>query len=74
MVPTERERAHLRQIGEIKSRAHAAAMAEHLALPRAQRLARSMALMKRFFRSAPRDEHAPTRFYDRARRLGLYRP
>jgi hypothetical protein len=74
MAVTEREREHFRRLGEEKARSHAAAAAEHLALSMDERLARSLVLMRQFLRSAqPRDDD-PSPFYDRARRLGLYRP
>lgn len=71
---SDREREHLRRIGELKARSHADALAEHLALPLAERLARSVALMRRFLASTPPREDDPSPFYERAKRLGLYRP
>ena len=74
MAVSERERDHLRRLGEIKARGHAEAAAAHLALPIPERLARSFALMQRFVGVAHRRDDDPVSFYDRARRLGLYRP
>ncbi len=71
---SDAEREHLRLIGELKARAHAEALAEHLALPLDARLARSVALMRRFLATTPPRADDPSPFYDRARRQGLYRP
>lgn len=71
---SDREREHLRRLGRFKERAHAEATAAHLALPRAERLARSIALMRRFLGSARPVPGDPSPFYDRARRLGHYHP
>ena len=64
----------MRRLGEAKAASHAAAHAAHLALSQEERLARSVALMRRYIASAPPRHDDPTPFYDRARRLGLYRP
>jgi hypothetical protein len=73
MAVSGRERDHMRRLGEFKARGHAEAAAAHLALPRAERLARSIALMQRFLGSARQRDDTPAPFYERARRLGLYR-
>ena len=64
----------MERIGAYESQAHARAQAEHLALPLAERLARSRTLYENH-RAAlrPRDDD-PSPFYARARSLGLYRP
>jgi hypothetical protein len=74
MPVSQREREHMRRLGALKAREHAAATAAHLALSPAERLARSLALMRRFLATARPRPDAPTPLYDRARRLGLYRP
>ena len=64
----------MKRIGAYESQAHADAQAEHLALPLAERLARSWALYESHRASLRRRDDDPTPFYARARRLGLYRP
>jgi hypothetical protein len=71
---SDREREHMRRLGELKARSHAAAAAAHRSLPPAERLARSIALMRRFLGSARHRVDDPSPFYERARRLGHYRP
>ena len=71
---SDREREHMRRLGEYKSQGHGAATAAHLALSREDRLARSVALMRRFFSLPRQRQDDPTPLFDRARRLGLYRP
>lgn len=71
---SEQERDYMRRLGAFQAQGHAEALAAHLALPPAERLARSIALMRRFMASARPRNDDPTPFYDRARRLGLYRP
>jgi hypothetical protein len=73
-VASERDKQYLAHLGELKAQTHASAAAAHRALPLDERLARSMALMRRFLptvRAVPDD---PSRFYEIARRLGHYRP
>jgi hypothetical protein len=76
MRVSERDREYMRRLGEAEAEAHAERLAEHLALDVAERLRRSMALARRFWRTAnvASRHDDPTAFYDRARRLGLYRP
>ena len=74
MTVSERERDHLRRLGSYKAESHGAALSAHLALSPAERLARSVALMRRFFSTTARGHDDPSPFFDRARRLGLYRP
>ncbi len=74
MAVSERDRDYMRRLGELKARAHADALAAHLALPLAERLAKSVALMNRFLSTTGPRHDDPSPFYDRARRLGLYRP
>ena len=71
---SERERDYLRRLGAHKAQAHAVATASHLALSLAERLVRSMSLMLQFRASASVGPDDPSPFYERARRLGLYRP
>lgn len=74
MSVTQRERDYMRRIGEIKAARHEAARAEHLALPGAERLARSWNLYVAYRGSLPPHDEGPVEFYERARALGLYRP
>jgi hypothetical protein len=62
------------RIGAWKAESHAAALAHHLALPLAERLARSWALYEAHRESLTEREDDPSPFYARARALGLYRP
>ena len=73
MAVSDRDREVFRKLGEAKAQAHRDALAEHLALPIEERLARSWALYLRYRDSAapPRDDD-PSPFYERARALGLY--
>lgn len=71
---SERDRDYMRRLGDFQAQGHADALAAHLALPPSQRLARSIALMRQFIASTPARNDDPSAFYDRARRLGLYRP
>lgn len=75
MRVSDRDREYMRRLGEAEAEAHDQRLAEHLALDLAGRLRRSMALARQFWRSANHDKRHddPTPFYDRARRLGLYR-
>lgn len=74
MAVSDHDRDHLRRLGEAKARSHAEVTAAHMARSAAERLAASVALMQRHLPTTrPRDDD-PTPFYDRARRLGLYRP
>ncbi len=74
MPVSSRDRAYMERIGAYESQAHADAQAEHLALPLAERLARSWALYESHRSSLRRRDDDPTPFYARARSLGLYRP
>lgn len=71
---SDRDRDYMRRLGEFQAQGHAAALAAHLALPPSERLARSVALMRQFIASVPARNDDPTPFYERARRLGHYRP
>jgi hypothetical protein len=74
MPVTDRERDHMRRIGEIKAALREDERAAHLALSVADRLARSWALYLAYRESLrPRDDDPPS-LYERARALGLYRP
>jgi hypothetical protein len=73
MSASERDRAVFRRIGEAKDAAHREALAEHLALPLEERLARSWALYLRYRdAAAPARDDDPSPFYERARALGFY--
>jgi hypothetical protein len=66
----------MRRIAAYKAESHAEATARHRALPLGERLQRSWALYlagRGEAQPADRDDD-PTPFYERARRLGLYRP
>lgn len=71
---SDRDREYLRRLGELQDEEHAAAVEAHLALSLDERLARSVSLMQRFLGSVSPSADDPTPFYERARRLGLYRP
>lgn len=76
MPVDEREREHLRRIGEYKADSHRDAKARHLALSLSERLARSwqLYLEGRSTAALDRRDDDPSPFYDKARALGLYRP
>jgi hypothetical protein len=75
MPVSERDREQFRRIGEHKEESHRQAEERHRALPLAERLARSWALYLAFRSEASeRRDDDPSRFYLRARQLGLYRP
>ena len=73
MDVSDRDRDHMRKLGEAKAESHRDALAEHLALSLSERLERSWQLYLAFRdpNAPPRDDD-PTPFYDRARRLGMY--
>ncbi len=71
---TDHDRDYMRRLGEFQAAGHAAATAAHLAKSVAERLAASVALMQRSLSSNRSRHDDPTPLYDRARRLGLYRP
>jgi len=72
----ERERDHLRRIGNYKAESHREAEARHLALSLSKRLERSwqLYLEGRSAAALDRRDDDPSPFYDKARALGLYRP
>ena len=76
MPVDEREREHLRRIGEYKADSHRDAEARHLALSLSERLARSwqLYLEGRSAAALERRDDDPSPFYAKARALGLYRP
>jgi hypothetical protein len=73
---SERDRAFMRRIGDIKSTSHEEAGAGHRALAIDERLRRSWALYLATHSStaAAASEDDPSPFYERARALGLYQP
>jgi hypothetical protein len=68
------DHAYFRRIGEAKQRSHDEALRAHLALPLHERVRRSFEMSAACTGDAAPREDDPTPFYDRARRLGLYRP
>lgn len=72
---TEREKEHMRRIGQYVAEANEERLRLHLALPMRERLAASLALSQRFRSDAAIQEHLqhddPSPLYDRARKLGL---
>jgi hypothetical protein len=76
MPVSDRDREHMRRIGEAKAASHAEALARHRALPLEERLRRSWELWLAFrdrARVAERDDD-PSPFYERARGLGMCEP
>ena len=74
MAVSQREQEFIRRIGTYKGDSHAAAAAEHRALPLEERLQRSWQLYLSSRDYAANVDDDPSPFYDRARALGLYRP
>jgi hypothetical protein len=74
MAASERDRAHLARLGVLKERSHAEALAAHLERPILDRLRRSFALFRAHASRTASDRDDPdcSRFYERARELGLY--
>lgn len=73
---TSREREHMREIGRWQQQCHDEALRAHLALPPRERLAAAFALMAdgpHFQPQFPRDDEGPAAFYERAKKLGLYK-
>jgi hypothetical protein len=76
MAASDRDREHMRRLGEAKAASHAEAAARHRALPLEERLRRSWALYlsrRAALRASERDDD-PSPFYARARRLGMCDP
>ncbi len=75
MAVPERDRQYFKRIGAFKEASHARAAEEHQARSLDERLARSWALYlsHRGSVDASRREDDPSPFFERARRLGLYR-
>jgi hypothetical protein len=74
---TEREKEHFRRIGQIKAQLAAEELAAHLALAPAERLVKSVAMMLRgpyFPGDGTWKRIERPAIYERAERLGLYRP
>lgn len=74
MAATQRERDYMRRIGDVKVAQHRAERDAHLALPVAERLARSWRLYLAYRDELPAHDDDPCGLYERARALGLYRP
>lgn len=76
MPVSEKDREFMRRIGAYKALSRNEEQAEHLTLSIAERLRRSAELSVRYrdrARADP-DEDDASELYERARRLGLYRP
>jgi hypothetical protein len=76
-VASERDREYMRRWGEWKRESHEQARARHLALPMSERLVISAYITRQnqhLSTWALRDDDRPELFYERAKRLGLYRP
>jgi primosomal protein N'' len=71
---SDRDRDYLRRLGALKAQSHHDATTAHLARSLAERLAASVALMLRHLPTTRPRVDDPSPFYERARRLGLYRP
>lgn len=76
MAISEQDRDYMRRIGAYKALSRKQDEAEHLALSIAERLRRSSELSVRYRDRARPDSDVDdaSQLYDRARRLGLYRP
>lgn len=72
---SEHDREYMRRLGQYVAEANEAARQEWLALPGAERLARSFALSRRGrdYAHPNRDKGDPSLIYTRARALGLIR-
>ncbi len=70
----QRDLAYLRRLGQYENEARADALKEWLALPLGERLRRNALYHTGDFGSPRREPEEPERFYERAKRLGLYRP
>jgi hypothetical protein len=75
MSVSRRDREYLRRLGEYKEASHAEAAARHRTLSVKERLERSwqLFLAGRGSVADDRPDDDPDRFYDLARRRGLYR-
>ena len=73
---SERERAYMRRIGDLKAASHQSAQEQHRSLDLAERLRRSWHLYETYRDDVDLQRRVddPRPFYDRARALGLYRP
>jgi len=74
MAPRDEDRAYFRRIGEAKQRSHDEARRQHLALPLHLRIRRSFELSRAHTGRVRERDDDPTELYERARRLGLYKP
>ncbi len=76
MPVSSRDRDYMRRLGEFQAQGAENRERAHRALSLSARLEQSMGFCRRFFSTAnlAAREDDPTPFYDRARRLGLYRP
>jgi hypothetical protein len=75
---SERDREHFRKLGRWNEELRAEDLSAHLALPGTERLVAAFRLMLAGAYFSPQhgrpDDDRPEELYDRARRLGLYRP
>ena len=77
VIASERDRDYMRRWGEWKRESHELARARHLALPMWERLVISAYITQQNQHLATwelRTDDQPELFYERAKRLGLYRP
>ena len=76
MPVSEADRDYMRRLGVCEAEGHVQRTADHLAADLAERLRRSVAMSRRFWRSANLAGRVddPSPFYARARELGFYRP
>lgn len=75
MVASDRDKAYFERIGAIKDALHQETTQRHRSLPLSERLTRSWALYltHRSQKGLAQRDDDPSPFYDRARRLGLYK-
>ena len=73
---SEHDREYFRKLARWKQEGHEEALREHLARRPFDRLAAGIALMLSgpFFETDPHELEGPSRFYEKAKELGLYRP
>jgi hypothetical protein len=75
MAASDRDKQYFERIGALKEASHSRAAKAHQSLSLDERLSRSWALylVHRTTAELARRDDDPSPFYDRARRLGLYR-
>ena len=73
---SEHDREYMRRIGRIHEEIEQEELAEHVSRAPRERMVAALALMLQgpyFEPRNPRDADDPSQFYERAKRLGLYR-